>query len=117
MALVRLLHLTAFDSPGTYTLTFHTLDCPVLVVPVTKADPALDPRAPPHEFSGPDDEALYNLCELHCTPIDPIVLACPVDDPEAMAGLPVGLQIVGERNDEEALLAIGELVDRALKNA
>ncbi|TCD71499.1 hypothetical protein EIP91_008880 [Steccherinum ochraceum] len=84
--------------PATYTLVFSTLDCPSLVVPVTKVDPAVDVKAAPHQFSGDDDEALYNIY-----------------DPELLAGLPVGLQVVGQRHEEEAILAMGAILDDALK--
>ncbi|THH34184.1 hypothetical protein EUX98_g66 [Antrodiella citrinella] len=84
--------------PATYTLVFSTLDCPSLVFPVTKVDPVADSRAPPHEFRGADDEALYNLY-----------------NPGVMSGMPVGLQLVAQRNEEEALLAMGAIMDSALK--
>lgn len=58
--------------PATYTLVFSTLDCPSLVVPVTKVDPGIDVKVAPHRFSGDDDEALYNICKPSWNDIEPI---------------------------------------------
>ncbi|KAH8102635.1 general amidase [Cristinia sonorae] len=85
--------------PATYTLVMSTLDCPSLTIPVTKVDPALDIQPPPHEFRGSDDEDLYNIY-----------------DAERFAGMPVGLQLVGQRHEEEAVLAMGAILDDALKS-
>lgn len=38
------------------------------------------------------------------------------DDPEVFHGLPVGLQLVGRTLEEEAVIAMTEIVDRALKD-
>ena len=40
----------------------------------------------------------------------------PSDDPELFHGLPIGLQLVGRTLEEEAVIAMTEIVDRALKN-
>ncbi|CAL1695906.1 unnamed protein product [Somion occarium] len=80
-----------------YTLVWNTLDCPSLVLPVTRADSAIDTQVLPHEFRNLDDQAVYELY-----------------DPECFHGLPVGLQVVGYRGEEEATIAMAELVDAAL---
>ena len=38
------------------------------------------------------------------------------DDPELFHGLPIGLQLVGRTLEEEAVIAMAEIVDRALKD-
>ena len=38
------------------------------------------------------------------------------DDPELFHGLPIGLQLVGRTLEEEAVIAMTEIVDRALKD-
>ena len=40
----------------------------------------------------------------------------PLDDPELFHGLPIGLQLVGRTLEEEAVIAMTEIVDRALKD-
>ena len=47
-----------------YTIVWNTLDCPSIVVPVTKVDASKDQKLPPHEFRNPDDEAIFNLCKI-----------------------------------------------------
>ena len=37
------------------------------------------------------------------------------DDPELFHGLPVGLQLIGRTQEEEGVIALTEVVDRALK--
>lgn len=38
------------------------------------------------------------------------------DNPESFAGAPVGLQLVGRTQEDEAVIAMTEIVDKALKN-
>ena len=56
--------------------------------------------------------SLYHFLSFFC-------LTCfsgsPTDDPEVSKGCPVGLQVVGQSQEEEAIIAIAEIVDRALK--
>jgi len=82
-----------------YTALWNALDYPVAVVPVTTVDPALDVQhATPHEFRSEDDKWVYESY-----------------DPSITKGSPVGLQVVGQRQEEEATIAVAEIVDRALK--
>ena len=39
----------------------------------------------------------------------------PSDDPDLFHGLPVGLQLIGRTQEEEAVIAMMEVVDRALQ--
>lgn len=95
---------------------------------MTFVDKDLDPVEPPHEFRNHEDEAVYKLC-TSCTSIPPVpyvsltlyrlfvLLLCLVDDPELFHGLPVGLQLVGRTLEEEAVIAMTEIVDKALKDS
>lgn len=79
------------------TVVFNALDMPSTVIPVAKADPTLDTID--HDFKPVNqmDQAVHEAW----TPSD-------------FAGLPCGVQVVGRRFQEEALLALTEIVDRAL---
>lgn len=39
-----------------------------------------------------------------------------LDESELLAGMPVGIQLVARRHEEEALLAMGEILDGALRS-
>ncbi|KAI0793475.1 general amidase [Abortiporus biennis] len=82
-----------------YTIIWNTLDCPALVIPVTTVDADRDVKQPPHEFRSPDDKAIYDLYE-----------------PSTFDGLPVGVQLVGYRHEEEATIGMGEIVVKALSD-
>ena len=55
----------AHDSNASYTRVFNALDYVSSVFPVTKVDPAIDAKLPPHEFLSDQDESAYNLCKQH----------------------------------------------------
>jgi len=81
-----------------YTALWNALDYTVAVLPVTTVNPDLDIQHPPHEFRNYEDKWIYDT-------FDPIL----------NKGCPVGLQVVGQRQEEEATIAIAEIVDNALK--
>jgi len=81
-----------------YTIPWNTLNYPSLVMPVTKVIPSIDSKPERHDFLSADDEAIYNMY-----------------DPERFAGLPIGLQLVGQAYQEEVVLAIGEIIVTALQ--
>lgn len=83
-----------------YTMAWNSLDCPVLVIPVTKVDPSVDLPAQPHEFRSNEDKAVYEMY-----------------DPAVFQGAPVGIQLVAQRYEEEALIGMGEIVEKALQSA
>ena len=90
------------------TAVYNVVDSPVGVVPVTRVDLALDAVSddwkPGTEGSGSKllEDALYWKKR-------PIVY-----DADAMKGLPVGVQIVGRRWEEEKVIAMMKVVDGAL---
>ncbi|KAI0727609.1 general amidase [Fomitopsis betulina] len=86
------------NSDAFYTTLTNTLDYTTCAFPVTYADAVLDRAAPPHAFYNHEDEAIYRLY-----------------DPQLFHGLPVGLQLIGRTLEEEGVIAMTEVVDRALK--
>ncbi|TRM68714.1 general amidase [Schizophyllum amplum] len=83
-----------------YTGVFNGLDYPSLVIPVTRVDLEKDATVSErHEFYGPLDEIVYKL----------------YDSPKTFANAPIGVQIVGRSMEDEAVLAMGQIVDTALK--
>ncbi|KAG6863531.1 hypothetical protein C0993_011189 [Termitomyces sp. T159_Od127] len=81
-----------------YTMVWNVLDYPALVIPVSKVDPALDAKKPAHEFLSDMDKLIYELYE-----------------PETFRDAPIGLQVVGRTHEDEAVIAMAEIVDAALK--
>ncbi|KAL2421626.1 Amidase [Exophiala dermatitidis] len=81
-----------------YTVAWNAMDYPAVVIPFTKADPALDPKdeefVPLHEL----DEKIQSLY-----------------DPQLMAGAPVALQLVGPRLGDEQLLNDVQTIETILK--
>jgi len=86
------------NSDAFYTTLTNTLDYTTSCFPVTYADAGLDKAEPPHEFYNHEDEAVYKLY-----------------DPQLFHGLPVGLQLIGRTLEEEGVIAMTEVVDKALK--
>jgi Asp-tRNA(Asn)/Glu-tRNA(Gln) amidotransferase A subunit family amidase len=87
------------------TLLYNIVDSPVGVIPVTRVDPARDGlsdewRVVPGNGSKLLEGALYGPNGAY--------------DLQAMEGLPVGVQIIGEAWGEEKVLAIMHIVDAAL---
>lgn len=93
--------------------------------PVTKVDPAVDVKPPPHEFHSAQDERIYNLCKPDMSALSycdseltpSLVCFATADQPEAMANAPISLQVYGGKNEEEAVLRMAEIIDAALKAA
>ncbi|KAJ3728072.1 general amidase [Lentinula guzmanii] len=81
-----------------YTTLCNAMDYATSVFPVTFVDTNLDHRHPPHKFYNHEDEAIYNLY-----------------DSGLFDGCPVGLQLIGRTQEEEAVIAMTEIVDRALR--
>ncbi|KAF8176805.1 general amidase [Pholiota molesta] len=84
-----------------YTTIWNLLDYVALVVPTGLfVDPVLDAPKPAHDFYGPIDEANYNNYK-----------------PETFKDAPISIQVVGRTLEEEAVIAMSEIVDAALKKA
>ncbi|KAG9105253.1 hypothetical protein FRC07_009452, partial [Ceratobasidium sp. 392] len=70
-----------------YTSIWNALDYTVGVLPVTFIDPELDKPVPPHKFYSDNDKNIYHRYK-----------------PEVFKDAPVGLQVVGQKLEEEAVL-------------
>ncbi|KAF9235544.1 amidase signature domain-containing protein [Melanogaster broomeanus] len=81
-----------------YTTLGNAMDYSCAGFPVTFVDPKLDVPLPPHEFHNHEDEAFYKLYH-----------------PDVFPGVPVGLQLIGRTLEEEAVIAMVEVVDGAVK--
>ncbi|KAK2460815.1 hypothetical protein APHAL10511_007285 [Amanita phalloides] len=80
-----------------YTVMWNALDYPALVIPVTRTDLRVDiKRAPPALF-GESDKQIHDLYE-----------------PDRFANAPVSVQIVGQRQEDEAVIGMAEIVGQAL---
>jgi amidase len=77
---------------------WNALDYTALTIPVSKVDPTLDPVKAPHKFYNGEDKANYELY-----------------NPGDFANAPISVQIIGQRLEEEAVIAMGEILDAALK--
>ncbi|KAF8591861.1 general amidase [Ramaria rubella] len=86
------------NSNADYTTIWNCLDYPSLVIPVTAVDSTLDSPKPAHNFLTEEDREIYELY-----------------NPQTFKDAPVGLQVIGRTQEEEALLGMGEIVDKALK--
>ena len=88
------------------TILYNVIDSPVGVIPVTRVDPTRD--ALTDEWTkGPGlgskiiEDDLYRGKK-------------PAYNPEAMKGLPVGIQVVGKSWEDEKVIAMMHVVDKAL---
>ena len=92
----------------TSTVLYNVVDSPVGHIPVTRVDPKLDALTEEWTVRGEGkgqgssqvEARLYNVA--------------PTYDVEAMAGLPVGVQIAGKSWEEEKVIEMMKVVDRAL---
>lgn len=92
------------------------MDYPAATVPVTKVDPSLDVKKPAHHFLSEADEANYGLCK--CLGFFHIYMpptTAYTDEPAVFQNAPVALQVVGRTLEDEAVIAMAEIVDLALK--
>ncbi|KAG6335864.1 hypothetical protein ID866_3229 [Astraeus odoratus] len=89
------------------TVLYNIIDSPTGIIPVTRVDANLDRLAAdfkPGETGGSTlfEKRMYQNGEQ------------TVYKPDGMAGMPVGVQIVGRRWDDEKVLAMMRVVDEAL---
>ncbi|EJD43785.1 general amidase [Auricularia subglabra TFB-10046 SS5] len=82
-----------------YTNVWNVLDYPSCVVPVTRVSQSLDLKAEAHEFRNSEDQIIYEM----------------YTGPEAFENAPVSLQVVGRTQEDEAVLAMATIVDKAVK--
>ena len=91
------------------------MDYACTVFPVTFVDPEVDKPPAPHTFHFSQDKAFYHLCSFSpYIPLDSTEPGTDADNPDMYTGLPVGLQLVGQTQEEEAVIAMTEIVVEAL---
>ena len=98
---------------------WNGLDYTALVLPTgLSVDPVLDAKKPAHAFYNDLDKTNYDFC----TEILPSSsshsyspLSMRVDDPETFKDAPICIQVIGKTLEEEAVIAMGDIVDSALK--
>jgi len=88
------------NNSAEYTFIWNALDYPACVFPVTKVNPVLDQPKSAHQFLSKTDQRVYEL----------------YDTPETFKNAPVGLQLVGQSQEDEAVIAMTEIVDAALRS-
>ncbi|KAG6888252.1 hypothetical protein C0995_009453 [Termitomyces sp. Mi166 len=87
------------NSNEEYTMVWNVLDYPALVIPVSTVDPVLDIKKPAHQFLSDLDKLIYEL----------------YDSPETFKDAPIGFQVIGRTHEDEAVIAMAEIVDAAMK--
>jgi Asp-tRNA(Asn)/Glu-tRNA(Gln) amidotransferase A subunit family amidase len=91
-----------------YTSLWNLLDYPAAVFPVGRVDKTLDnPQDAFEPLSGKDEEN-WQLCKLLHHKIPRLLTV--VDDGNEFDGLPISLQLVGRRFEDEKVLAILEYI-------
>jgi len=81
-----------------YTMSWNLLDYAALVIPVSKVDQSLDVKQPRDKFYTKEDRENYERY-----------------DPATYENAPISIQVIGRTMEEEAVLAMGEVVDEALR--
>ncbi|BEJ12730.1 hypothetical protein CspHIS471_0211900 [Cutaneotrichosporon sp. HIS471] len=81
-----------------YTAWCNLADYPSAVVPVTRVDQVKDPKVAREGYHNDLDRELWEMY-----------------DPEVYKNAPIGVQIVGQKDEDEAVIRMAEIVDAALK--
>jgi amidase len=81
-----------------YTTVWNLLDYTALTIPVSKVNQTLDAKKPAHQFLNKNDQLNFELY-----------------DPSVFANAPISVQVVGRTLEEEAVIAMSEIVDIAVK--
>ncbi len=101
--------MTYVASLSVSTILYSIVDSPVGTIPVTRVDPALDGVTA--EWSDPEVDG------GHGSPLIERLIyngKRALYNPQSMAGLPVGVQIIGKKWEEEKVIEMMKVVDRAL---
>ncbi|KDQ18907.1 hypothetical protein BOTBODRAFT_28382 [Botryobasidium botryosum FD-172 SS1] len=89
------------------TIFYNLLDIPVGIVPVLRVDPAKDQLTDKWRATCVNHGSKILQGKLYDGPNAPY-------NPEKMKGLPIGVQIVGKKWEEEKVVAVMDVVDKAL---
>uniref|UniRef100_A0A0W0FPE1 Amidase domain-containing protein n=1 Tax=Moniliophthora roreri TaxID=221103 RepID=A0A0W0FPE1_MONRR len=82
-----------------YTNAWNVLDYPALTIPVAKVDSRVDKKVPREKFFNSRDRKVYENY-----------------NPDVWSNAPIAVQLIGRTLEEEAVIAMGEIVDSALKS-
>ncbi|THV07615.1 general amidase [Dendrothele bispora CBS 962.96] len=88
------------NKSANYTMVWNLLDYAALVIPVSKVNQAIDVPRPRNEFYSDADRLLWQSY-----------------NPETYNNAPIAIQVVGRTLEEEAVIAMSEIVDNALKSS
>lgn len=112
-----------------YTAIWNILDQPAVIFPTgLKADPALDPVEAAYTPRSPVDEREYKKCEFFflMAMLYPIVQSQgkmlnssfqnTIDKPDAFAGAPIAVQLVGKHFRDEETVAAADLLSKIVQN-
>lgn len=91
------------------TVTYNVVDSPVGCIPVTRLDPSLD-QLTDEWFDGPGHGSQLLERMVYGTKKNKYALY----DVEAMKDLPVGVQLVGRKWQEEKVVEMMKVMDQAL---
>jgi amidase len=99
-------------------MVWNVLDYPACSFPVIRVNPKVDVKSPAHEFFNPEDKAHYDSCKFGMTLVNLVtdVCWCMKDDPNVYDGVPVGLQLVGQKHEDEAVIAMTAIVSKAVQD-
>ncbi|KAJ7052225.1 amidase [Mycena amicta] len=98
------------------TSLYNVVNSPVGCLPVTRVDKTLDALTPEYTSptSGTAITTAYKAFYLGASPLAPAHLQKAMYDVEKMNGMPVGVQVVGRKWEDEKVLAMMRVVDGAL---
>lgn len=98
-----------------YTSQWNLLDYPAVAFPVDKVDKEVDVVV--DRVCQPktrNDEWNWGLCECFYAAMRELLTCGSLDNPEAFDGLPISLQLVGRRFEDEKVLAVLEYIQGAI---
>ena len=95
-----------------YTAVWNLLDYPAAVFPVDKVDMGVDMKYERDNYMSGADEQEWEKCKYFFLRWRSLTRG---DDPASFHGLPVSLQLVGRRFEDENVLAILEHIHRVVK--
>ncbi|KAF9045065.1 general amidase [Panaeolus papilionaceus] len=88
-----------YNKAANYTMIWNNLDYTALIIPTgLHVDPKVDVKQPSHTFYNTADKANYDLYI-----------------PEVFKDAPICVQLIGRTLEEEGVIAMGEIVDAAIK--
>ena len=100
-----------------YTSVWNLLDYPAVVFPVQIVNKEIDLVEKDYKPMNAIDRENWELCEFGALHVrdGAEALTTIIDDPEIFDGLPVSLQLVGRRFEDEKVLAILDFIEDAVK--